>query len=69
MISMKGGDCLLQIKDNGLGQSDKQGNGKGMQMSSERLKVIRTRHGVETNVQAGPTETGYKVSIKIPNDL
>ena len=68
-ISMNGDGCLLRIKDNGLGQSDRQGNGKGMQMSSERLKVIETRHGVETNVQAGPTETGYEVSIKIPKDL
>ena len=68
-IDTKGVYCTLTILDNGKGTSSKNGNGKGMSMSSERLKVIEHRHGIETSVNARTTDKGYEVIIKLPTDL
>lgn len=61
--------CILTIKDNGKGTGSKNGNGRGMAMSSERLKVIEDRHGIDTSVNARETDAGYEVIIKLPTDL
>jgi len=59
----------IVIKDNGKGESTHKGNGKGMAMSSNRLKVIENRHGIKTSVDANATATGFEVHIQIPTDL
>ena len=70
IITQRGGDILLEIKDNGKGFSGQQTDGKGIKLCRERAELFNAIHkNTLILLHINPSENGTTVTIELKNWL